>query len=184
MADKIRKSQLLRDSPVTSFACPLYSTIPQVINSTTPVRTAVARSELTSFNPALANIAVRAAKTADNNAYASQDGIFSICPKDRGKVTNGSERASGSLSEGQTLAVGRNWTTFPQRSIATILQQDKRRPLLPVRPPPVEGRPHAAIGQQNIRPPIPIHIPYIHADPSPHLGTRHRIPLKIQPFRT
>jgi len=98
----------LRDSPVTSLPCPLYNTIPQVINSTTADRTAVARSELTSFNPALANIAVRAAKIADNNAYASQDGIFSIRPKDSGNLIYRSERASGSLSEGPTLAVDCN----------------------------------------------------------------------------
>ena len=39
------------------------------------VRIAVARSEFTSFNPALANTAVSAAKNAETNAYSNQLGI-------------------------------------------------------------------------------------------------------------
>lgn len=51
-------------------ACPLMvkKAIHHVISNITVVRIAVARSELMSFTPTLAKIAVREAKNADNNA--------------------------------------------------------------------------------------------------------------------
>jgi len=74
-ADKVRNIQLLFDNDTISTVLPLKKTIPQVISNTIAVRIAVARSEFTSFNPALAKIAVNAAKNADNNAYISHVSI-------------------------------------------------------------------------------------------------------------
>ncbi len=47
---------------------PLKNTIPQMRIKTTMVRIAVARLELTSFTPILANMAVREAKKAESIA--------------------------------------------------------------------------------------------------------------------
>ena len=53
---------------MTADVCEPNNTIPQVIIRIIEVRIAVARSEFMSFTPIFANIAVNAAKRADNNA--------------------------------------------------------------------------------------------------------------------
>ena len=62
-------SQLFLPMAVTPPCAPVMNTIPQAINSTTTVRSAVARCELTSLMPILARIVVSAANSADSSAY-------------------------------------------------------------------------------------------------------------------
>ena len=66
--DRIRNSQLLRLMlPMPPWAS-VKNTMPQAITSTTPVRMAVARLELTPSMPTLARIEVSAANTAEPSA--------------------------------------------------------------------------------------------------------------------
>lgn len=67
-AERVKNNQVFFDKPVTPVKLPLKNTTAQVISKMMAVRMAVARSEFTSFNPAFAKIAVRAAKKAEARA--------------------------------------------------------------------------------------------------------------------
>ena len=75
----MRKSQLFRlISPTPSWAL-VINTIPQAIASTTTVRMAVAKLELTSSMPTLAKMDVSAANTAEPSAKTNHIYFTSVC---------------------------------------------------------------------------------------------------------
>lgn len=69
--DRIKNSQLFLLIWLKPPWAWVRNTIPQAITTTTTVLIAVARFELTSSIPTLANMEVSAANTADNNANTS-----------------------------------------------------------------------------------------------------------------
>src|SRR2546421_3891874 len=73
MPDSVRKIQVRRENVPTAPPSPVTATITHAKMSTTVVRTAVARFELTPVTPSFASTAVAAANTADNKDQASQE---------------------------------------------------------------------------------------------------------------
>ena len=68
MPDSTKNSRFCQLSEEIADALPVSNTINQEKTSTTPVRSAVARSESVSWMPILARMAVIPAKKADRNA--------------------------------------------------------------------------------------------------------------------
>ncbi len=68
MPESVKNIQLVLVSAVAEDMLPRAKTMSQAIINITTVRIAVAKSELTSFTPTLAKMAVSAANRADNNA--------------------------------------------------------------------------------------------------------------------